>query len=331
MLKRIGLGVVALLLIAGAGAAVVLVRAHLAVRRETAPLPALEAIAAVSGVGALVDDAPVRLSVINTASQAMPRSSVLDSGSDPHGDQPYVMSHPSFVLEWKDGRLLLVDAGMTPAAAVAFGKPLEWLGAAEPMRPHHSAADALGDAAPRVKGIVFTHLHTDHVGGITDLCKRLNTLRVPMTEAQAERTNYTTRPGRDLLEEADCVHLERVNGGPLFPVPGFPGVFLIDAGGHTPGSQIVLAFVHGADGAAHRYAFTGDIVNNVDGINYNISKPLLYRTLVVPESEPRQAELRTFLKRLHDDAGFALLVAHDQHNTEANGVPAWGDNLTGTQ
>ena len=50
-------------------ATAVLVSAHLAVRRETAPLPSLEAIDAVATVGAIVDDAPVRIAVVNTASQ----------------------------------------------------------------------------------------------------------------------------------------------------------------------------------------------------------------------------------------------------------------------
>jgi glyoxylase-like metal-dependent hydrolase (beta-lactamase superfamily II) len=323
MVKRLALAVVLLVGLAVLAAAVVLVRAHLAVRAETAPLPTLEAIAVASTVGTIVDDAPVRVSVINTASQPMPRAAVLEAGRDPHAGAPYVMSFPAFVLEWKDGRLLLIDAGMTGAGAIAFGKPIEWLGGAEPISPHASVATALGDAAGRVKGIVFTHLHTDHVGGITELCQRLNGLSVALTEAQAERTNYTTRPGLDLLEEADCVHFARVSGGPLFAVPGFPGVFLIDAGGHTPGSQIALAFVSGADGTAHRYAFTGDIVNNLDGILYDVPKPFLYRTFFVPESEPRQTELRAFLKRLRDEAGFELLVSHDQLALEASGVPAW--------
>jgi glyoxylase-like metal-dependent hydrolase (beta-lactamase superfamily II) len=323
MLKRIALalaGLVALLIVA---AAVVLVGAHRAVRRETAPLPQHDAIAAVAGVGQIVDDAPTRVSVINTASQPMPRASVLDAGRDPHGEQPYVMSHPSFVLKWKDGRMLLVDAGMTEAGARAFGTPLEWLGGADPLVPHRSAAAALGGAAGRVRAVVFTHLHTDHVGGISELCARVNTLNVPMTTAQAERINYTTRPGLEELEEAACVRVERVSGGPLFPVSGFPGVFLIDAGGHTPGSQIVLAFTQDGDGRAHRYAFTGDIVNNIDGINYDVPKPLLYRLLVVPESEERQHELRLFLKRLRDEAGFELLVSHDQRAIEASGVSEW--------
>ena len=323
MLKRIALALSALLVVAVGAAAFVLVRAHLAVGREAAPLPTLDAIAAAADVGTVIADAPRRLSVINTASQAMPRAAVLAGDRDPHPGQPFVMSYPAFVLEWGDGRLLLVDTGMTRDGARAFGRPIEWLGGADAIQPHGSVAEVLGDAAGRVQGIVFTHLHVDHVGGITDLCQRLHSVRVPMTEPQAEHLNYTTRPGLDLLQDAGCVRLEGVSGGPLFPVPGFPGVFLIDAGGHTPGSEIVLAFV--ANGAGlHRYAFTGDIVNNIDGVTYDVPKPLLYRTLIVPESDARQAELRAYLKRLHEEGEFTLLVSHDQGAIDASGVPAWG-------
>jgi glyoxylase-like metal-dependent hydrolase (beta-lactamase superfamily II) len=329
MLKRLVLIVLLLVALAVGILAAFLIDAHLAVRREAAPLPALDAVQAVSGVGAIVDDAPMRLSVIDTATQAMPRASVLDSAADRDGDQPYVMSHPAFVLEWKDGRVLLIDTGMTEEGAREFGRPLEWVGAS-PLAPRGSTASQLGDAVARVKGVVFTHLHIDHVGGIAEICRHVNSVRVPMTEAQAERINYTTRPGRDLLEDADCVRLERVSAGPLSPVAGFPGVFVIDAGGHTPGSQILLAFVR--DGADTRsYAFTGDIVNHIDGINHDIPKPWLYRTLLVPESDARQAELRAFLKRLRDEAGFTLLVSHDKHAIDATGVPAWNASAVAGQ
>jgi glyoxylase-like metal-dependent hydrolase (beta-lactamase superfamily II) len=326
ILRLLAVLLLLLVLVAAGGLAL----AHIAIRREAAPLPSLEAINAAAGVGAIVGDAPQALSVINTASQGMTRSAVLDAGRDPRPDEPFMMSHPSFVLEWKDGRILLVDVGMTRDGAQSFGKPIEWLGA-ERIVPVVSAATALGRAAARVKGILFTHLHTDHVGGIGELCARIgHPVQVPMTEAQAERPNYTTRPGLSLLTAADCARLETLRGGPLLPVPGFPGVYLIDAGGHTPGSQIILAFVQGPDGP-RRYAFTGDIVNNLDGITEDIPKPFLYRTLVVPESDQRQAELRRFLKQLHDEAGFTLLVSHDQRALAAADLPAFAEVVEETR
>ena len=322
MLKRLALAVLVVIALLAITAAVFIVDAHIGIERETATLPSLDSIDAVAELGGIVDDAPRRIAVIDTADQAMPRADVLDPARDPDAARPYVMSFPAFVIEWKDGRLLVIDVGMTPEGARSFGKPLEWLGGAAAMEPHRSTAAALGDAATRLKAIVFTHLHTDHVGGIVELCRRVNSVRVPLTTAQAERANYTTRPGLDQLEDADCVRLERLSGGPLFPVVGFPGVYVIDAGGHTPGSQIILVFVRD-DGQTRRYAFTGDIVNNADAITYDIPKPWLYRTLIVPESEPRQAELRAFLKRLRDERGFTLLVSHDAASLQASGLPAW--------
>lgn len=170
--------------------------------------------------------------------------------------------------------------------------------------------------------------------GITALCRgRKRSLRVFMTEAQDERANYTTRPGRNLLAEAKrgaqdegqspCIEVSRIASGGLQPLPDFPGVFVIAAGGHTPGSQIVLARVD--DGSGPRtFAFTGDIVNNVSGIDHDIPKPLLYRLLVVPEADGRQAELRRFLRRLRDEGGVRLLVSHDELSLEASGVAPWG-------
>lgn len=299
--------------------------AHWQMAREGGPLP--DAAATLHEVPA---DAPVRLAIINTASQTMDRSGTLDPAGDPTPDKPFVMSHPSFVLEWADGRLLLIDAGMTPEQAIAFGKPLEWLRGAQPTVAHGATADVLGADAARVRGILFTHPHSDHVGGIGALCAQAgHEVPVFMTVAQAERPNYTTRPGLADIAAADCARPLRLEGDTQLSVPGFPGVTVLDAGGHTPGSQLILATV-GRGAAARRYAFTGDIVNNLDGIRYDLPKPWLYRTLLIPESDARQQELRQFLKRLQDEAGYTLLVSHDQLALEASGVPAWNAAAPGS-
>lgn len=323
MLKRVALILLALVGLVVAAAAVALVRAHRNMDAEVPPLPSLEAIGAAAGVSAIIDDPPVDLRVINTASQPMPRAAVLDPKRDPHPGESFVMSYPAFALRWGDGRILLIDAGMSRAAAVEFGRPVEWLGGAAPIVPHASVGEALGDSAAQVQAVLFTHLHSDHVEGIGELCRRLANVRVALNVAQAERPNYTTQPGLDALYAADCVGIERLGDGPLVPVAGFPGVFVIRAGGHTPGSQIVLAFVRGPDSTLRRYAFSGDIVNNRDGIMFDVPKPWAYRTLAVPESDARQTELRRFLKRLHDEGGFEIVVSHDEHALEATGIPPW--------
>jgi glyoxylase-like metal-dependent hydrolase (beta-lactamase superfamily II) len=274
----------------------------------------------------LVRDAgagPIRVSVVNTASQIMPRSTVLDDARDPHPNAPYVMSHPSFVLEWADGKVLLVDAGMSRAAAASFGRPLEIAGDAEPMVAHGSTAEQLGATVEQVRGMIFTHLHTDHVDGIGELCAAArHPIEVFMTEAQAERPNYTTRPGMRLIDAASCARRTRLSGASPFAVPGFPGVVVIAAGGHTPGSQIVVATV-GAGDQPRRFAFAGDTINNVDGVLHDIPKPTLYRWLVVPEDEARQSELRRYLRRLHQEHGVTVLAAHDQLAIEASRMSAW--------
>jgi glyoxylase-like metal-dependent hydrolase (beta-lactamase superfamily II) len=329
MFRKILAGVGVLLGLVLVAAAVGLVVAHAAVRRERAPLPErAEVVASAQG-----GEHPVHLAVANTASQTMPRSGVLEAKLDPKPDEPYVMSHASFVLEWMDGRILLVDVGMDREGALRFGRPIELVSGGKPIEPHASAAAQLGSARQRVEGIVFTHLHQDHVGGVAELCRgRTRPLRVFMTEAQDQRPNYTTRPGRELLAgvkrgaqgegDAPCIEVVPIKSGGLQPVPGFPGVFVIAAGGHTPGSQIVVANVDDGLGPM-QFAFTGDIVNNVAGIDFDIPKPALYRLLVVPEADERQTELRHFLRDLRNVGGARLLVSHDELQLAASGVPTY--------
>jgi glyoxylase-like metal-dependent hydrolase (beta-lactamase superfamily II) len=218
---------------------------------------------------------------------------------------------------------LLIDAGMRRDSALSFGKPMEWLGGAGPMTPQKSAAEALGADLPRVRGVLFTHLHSDHVDGVVALCQATATPAIDafMTVAQAERPNYTTQPGLDLLDEATCVKRHLLgDAGALHPVRGFPGVAVIDAGGHTPGSQIVLARVATAQGT-RLLAFAGDTVNHHDGVRHDVPKPWAYRTFIVPESDERQHELRQLLASLEKDRGFTVLVSHDQASILASGLP----------
>jgi glyoxylase-like metal-dependent hydrolase (beta-lactamase superfamily II) len=146
------------------------------------------------------------------------------------------------------------------------------------------------------------------------------TLPVFQTPAQGERQNYTTRPGRQLLTQAGCLTPQRLAPGALAQLPGFPGVAVVDAAGHTPGSQVVLAVVSDAR-RTRRFAFTGDVANHVAGIHQGVGKPSLYGLLIVPESETRLARVRRWLLHLETQLGFELVVAHDQAQLRSLDLP----------
>jgi glyoxylase-like metal-dependent hydrolase (beta-lactamase superfamily II) len=319
MLRRILLTFAFLVLAAVLYAAVGLFLAKRAINALAPPLPSADEVLAFDASA----DLPVRLSWLNTATQPMPRSGVLEARLDPTPKAPYVMSHPAFVLEWADGRVFLIDLGMDRAAAEAFGRPTEWLAGAGPLKPLGSSAERLGATLAHVSGLAFTHEHTDHTEGATDLCLlHPAPIHLFQNRLQVEESNFTTRPGQRILEAAKCLEGHVLDGGPLFGVPGFPGLSFFAAAGHTPGSQVFVAHVRTGDGV-RTWVFTGDVVNQIDGVRQNIPKPRLYSLLIVPESTGRLDELRRFLASLERDHGVSLLVSHDQLSIEASGLPAF--------
>ena len=316
MLRRILIALGALLGLIVLWAAAGLFLAGRAIRALEPELPSMDEILTFDPAA----DLPVGISWLNTASQKMPRSAVLDPSQDPTPDAPYVMSHVVFVLEWSDGRILLVDAGMDSDAATGFGKPLEIVSGADPIRPLGSMAEKLGLSLRRVAAIAFTHEHTDHTNGVGSLCRlHSQPIRLIRNRLQVDETNYTTRPGLEQLADAACLKPEIAEDGPLFRVPGFQGLRFFAAAGHTPGSQIFVAHVRGSDGI-RSYALTGDVVNQIDGARQNIPKPWLYSRIVVPESPARLDALRRLLAELERNHGMTLLVSHDQLSLEASGI-----------
>lgn len=293
--------VVVLLVLAGT-----LAWAHRGIRRENPPLPDFAALRAMADAG----NRPVRLRWINTASQLTP-------GVDDSGDAQRIV-HPVFVLEWEDGRILLVDAGMSADAARQFGRPMELLMGAEPVEVGRSVSAALGAARSRVVGITFTHLHVDHTEGIASLCKNgAPPLSVFMTPAQLERPNHTTRPGLAQIREAPCGRIVTLPDTGIGMLP-LPGVGVVRVAGHTPGSQVVVVWV---GNPARGYVLAGDVTFAMADIRDDRGKPLAYRLLITPESEEQLAKVRPWLRTLAVEHSFTIIPSHDQGNIEALGIP----------
>ncbi|SIO09126.1 Glyoxylase, beta-lactamase superfamily II [Parasphingorhabdus marina DSM 22363] len=146
------------------------------------------------------------------------------------------------------------------------------------------------DVLSSAKGIMVTHEHLDHVGGIvrhrnpSELADKLI-----LTREQFEgMLRYTLRG--ELPPEFDSnepVKLERL-------VQVAPGIVMIPAAGHTPGS--VMVFVKLASG--QEYLFIGDIAYTEGNVTEGVDRTRLVRLLMV-DPEDRGAVVHQ-LKAIHD-------------------------------
>ena len=252
----------------------------------------------------------------------MPRSAVLDASEDPTPDAPYTMGHTVFVLEWSDGRIFLVDAGMDPESALAFGRPLELLSG---RRADHAARIDGREArplAPARRRASRSPTSTPTTRPASPACVGCTTEPIPLFQnpLQVEESNYTTRPGLAQLAEA------RVSRAPRSSRTGRSSACRVRGAARSsrppdtrPARRSSSRTCAASDGV-RTFALTGDVVNQIDGVRRNIPKPWLYSLLVVPESPARLDALRRLLAELERDHGVTILVSHDLLSLEASGV-----------
>lgn len=281
VLKRSLLGLLALVLLLLAW---LVIPPQVQLRAVRPPLPELDALLALRS-----DEGPVSVHYLNSSSQRAPGRS---------------LAHPAYLLRWPDGRGFLIDAGMDREAAREFGKLLETMWGAEPAAFHGSVFDQLGNARTRLAGMGFTHLHIDHTQGAAAFCSGSSAPTVFQTRAQRERQNRNTQEGAAIV--AQCPQSPALDGRQLTAVPGFPGLAVFTAAGHTPGSTLFVAAL-----PERWLVFSGDITNSKGALLANAPKAWWYSYLAVPEDTARTAALRPYLAGLDADLRFAVIVAHD--------------------
>lgn len=291
--------------------------------------PELPGLAAVRASG-LISDLPSSIAYYNTASQRVTRSSVLDEDDDPGGTveqgvgseskvtQMVDMSFPAFVLTWADGRQFVIDTGFTESEARDFGRRSALAGAG-PIEFHGLVADQLN--LTQVKGVGFSHLHGDHVTGIQAFCRGNADFTLVQTMQQYRWHSYLTRGGAELLNELDCgIQLLLDDTRLLKEIKGFPGLYIIHAGGHTLGSQIFV--VHIEEGPYTKtYILAGDMANHFDGIKYNVSKPHAYSRWLVPENLDQLYKVRGWLSSMNQEPDISVLISHDKSQLVGSGIP----------
>ncbi|MEP4485308.1 MAG: MBL fold metallo-hydrolase [Halioglobus sp.] len=262
--------------------------AHLQIRSIDVDIPALQEIV---DLPIEDQDTPQRVSFVTTAEQSG------DAGT---------IGHVGVLVTWSSGKQMLIDAGMDRAAAIEFGELIESLMGADPVKAFGPIEEQLEGGIDEIDGIIFTHLHIDHSQGITALCNAMSEpASIYQTVDQGREHNLHTEAGYLLVEEASCQQV-LLNDETIKSIKGFPGVYAIEAGGHTPGSTIILVATK-----EQTWIFSGDLTNDFASIRTNTDKGWLYSTLFVPENTGLLEEWRLWLRDADALDSVTVLPAHD--------------------
>lgn len=290
-----------LLVVACVAYSVVMLPAHWQIRSLAVDIPPAQALD--EALQAIDQESfPKEIHFVNTAQQ-----------NSPFGH----LGHVAILIRWGDGSAFLIDTGMAPAEAIAFGKPFEYLGAG-PTETYGSVETQLGTAIDEIRGIGFTHLHADHTASISRLCSKMKSpAPVYQTQDQRQLQNLHTEDGQALVNASNCAQ-ELLDDGTIKAVTGFPGLFAIAAGGHTPGSTIYVTRVNG-----RTWIFAGDITNAMADIQDNRGKGFAYSYLLIPEDTDLLERWRLWLKAQDDRDGVQVLVAHDIEAYQASELTMW--------
>lgn len=206
----------------------------------------------------------------------------------------------SFQLRYPD-RSIVIDTAMDRSLA----KPAF-------MVPYFDDAAYLRveQALDRASQIVITHEHMDHIGGLARhprLAEVLTAAR--LTETQLAHTDrmFPARLPSELLSGYQALRYAQYH-------PLAPGVVLIAAPGHTPGSQIV--YVQRADG--RELLFLGDVAWQSRNIRLQRERPRFVTLLLTREDRKAVfGQLRTLQGLAQQEPGLHQVPGHDGPVIEA--------------
>jgi glyoxylase-like metal-dependent hydrolase (beta-lactamase superfamily II) len=228
---------------------------------------------------------PDRIEVEKVAEFSFPQRLVV--AGDGWGMHPMVML--AHRVLWPD-RSLIIDTAMSPATAAKL----------LPGSKSDAAAFARVEAAMKqADTIIFTHEHSDHVGGVASapdfpaIAPKVRMTREQLNGPKLERADFPAGT-LESLKPLDYDGLQALA----------PGVVLQKAPGHSVGTQLV--YVELANGM--RFLFVGDIAWTYDNITRQIGRPGL-ATLLMKEDRPAVAAQLQAIAALPKD--IHVIVAHD--------------------
>jgi len=192
---------------------------------------------------------PLRINVVKFAESRRTKNfSVSGAPADPS-----VQARTAFQVVYADGSVM-VDAGMDEQVHKFFGRGVE-----EPY--DRDAAAQVERAVAGARLIVVTHEHGDHVAGVIRSPRaRELAAKTILTRSQVQTLLMAPQMPEIKLTEEQASRFIVMDYDRYFPVA--PGMVLVKAPGHTPGSQMVyLVLDSGAE-----YLLIGDAAWHMDSV-----------------------------------------------------------------
>jgi glyoxylase-like metal-dependent hydrolase (beta-lactamase superfamily II) len=233
----------------------------------------------------------LRLNVIKFAESRRTKNfSVIDAPPTPS-----VQARTAFQVVFADGTVM-VDAGMDQQVHRFFGRGVE-----EPYFP--DAARQLERAVQDARLIVVTHEHGDHVAGV---------IRTPLAAELAPKTILTTTQVQTLVTSPQMPEIALTEQmARRYVVVGYdrylpiaPGMVLIKAAGHTPGSQMVYVALQ----SGSEILLIGDAAWHMDSVRLVRGKDAPW----VTEDQPAVRDQLAWLNQLsRTERALTIVASHD--------------------
>jgi glyoxylase-like metal-dependent hydrolase (beta-lactamase superfamily II) len=242
--------------------------------------------------GSIPGDLPLRVNHEQVAVASLPKGAVF-AGESLREQHP--MTHGAYQIVYPGGSYVVIDSAfdadmlhvMNPGAAFAS-----------------EAWTAIQRGLAGARHIAITHEHPDHIGGIARFAQPEKLVgRLVLTKEQLDNSAMMT-----VTKFPESLHKA------LTPLvyEGYyalePGVVLVKAPGHTPGSQMVYVQLAGGK----ELLFLGDVAWHMDQIRELWYRPRLVTDFFIHENRAQVlAEFRTLHDAMEREPGVQLVASHD--------------------
>ena len=209
--------------------------------------------------------------------------------------EPSVQARTVFQLVYPAGTVM-IDSGMDEQIHKLIGR-----GAVEPYFPE--AAAQVVKALHAAKVIVMTHEHGDHVAGV---------IKTPFADEFAAKTILTRQQADTLMNHPQFPEIkltpEQVSRYIVIDydkvAPFAPGVALIKAPGHTPGSQMIFVTLQ----SGKEFLLIGDAAWHMDNIRLQAGKNAPW---IVEDTDAVMAQLKWLNGLLATEKNLVIIPSHD--------------------